>query len=145
MSTIPQLQEWKRRKHEIEMHIARYGSNTSPEWKIEGQDLETVIHNAERIDIHRNRLRVLLQQRTHFGENVSPHVQMEIDSARKEIINLRALCKNRGYSIAAHEVDNDPVEVSTPPIIVQEERLSDRLARIEQKLDCILSLLGGQL
>lgn len=82
MSTIPQLIELRRRKSDLAFKAARYGINTPPEIAIEKSDLENVIGLMERIDIHRQRIAVLIRQRDHFGQNAPPHIETEIATAR---------------------------------------------------------------
>lgn len=139
MTTIPQLNDIKRRKSELALKAARYGINAAPEVSIEINDLETVIGLMERVDIHRSRLSVLLTQRDHFGMNVPPHIVNQISTERSQIMTLRNQLTRLRYPIGDHEVDDD--QPATTPIAMPQP---DRLTRIEQKLDRVLQLLEDQ-
>jgi hypothetical protein len=110
-TTIEQLPALERRKNALALQNARYGISADPHVSIELSDLETIIGQMKRIDIHRGNLAHLLRQRGHFGADVSPHIVNQINSEREQIATLRAACAKRGHPVASHPVDTDQVEV----------------------------------
>lgn len=143
MSTIPQLAELRRRKSDLALKAARYGINTPAEIAIEKSDLETVIGLMERIDIHRQRLAVLIRQRDHFGQNAPPHLETEVANIRSQIAILRNQCARLRYPVDEHTLDADnPAPLPEPQVSVSiRSEHPDRLTRLEQKIDRILQLL----
>lgn len=135
MSTIEQLPALKQRRNARALQAARYGGSAEPHITIELQQLETVIGQMERIDIHRGRLAHLLKQRGHFGADTAPHIVMEIASEREQIAALRAACAKYGQPVASHPVDADepgveeaeqePVELPRGPLARIREALRD--------------------
>ncbi len=142
MSTIPQLNDLKRRKYDLATKAARYGINTPPEVAIEKSDLETVIGLMERIDIHRRNIQHLVNQRDQLGSHVPPHVLTQIANERSQVALLRNQCARLRYPVDAHSLDDDePTDTPMPDPVLPSPAQPDRLARIEAKIDRILQLL----
>jgi hypothetical protein len=110
-TTIEQLPALERRKSALALQQAKYGISADPHVSIELSDLETIIGQMRRIDIHRGRLQTLLNQRSHFGANVPPYIIGEIANEREQIAALRVACAKYGQPVAAHPVDADQIEV----------------------------------
>lgn len=138
MTTIPNLPALRQRKGQLAIQAARYGINADPHITIELRDLDEVIHQMERIDIHRNNLTHMLGQRAHFGANIPTHINNQIASEREQVMTLRLACAKLGYPVDKHEVDDDaPVAMAQAPAPPTETQLD----RIERKLDELLRRL----
>ena len=140
MSTIEQLPALKRRKNELALQKAKYGISADPRIVIELQDLETVIGQMERIDIHRGNLTHLLRQRGHFGADVPPHIINQITSERKQTAALRAACAKYDHPVASHPVDTDQVEVEQVSLAPAPFPI-DPIARVREALRDIEALI----
>jgi len=119
MSTIPELDVLKRRLHERQMQRAQYGFSVDPSVVMEIESIEAITHVMGLIDVGRRNLIHLLKQREHFGASVPPHIVNQIANERDQIAARIRLCRERGYTIAAHPVDADvtPIESPTGPIV----------------------------
>lgn len=139
-TTIEQLPALKQRKNQLALQSARYGISAEPHITIELRDLETIIGQMERIDIHRGNLTHLLRQRGHFGADVPTHVVNQIVYEREQIAALRAACAKAGHPVASHPVDADQVE-ATAPASESIPFPADPIARVRQQLRDIEALL----
>lgn len=115
MSAIPQLDQIKKRLHELNMQKARYGISADPSILTEASDLETIVSQMNLIDIHRRNLDQLTQQASTFGAHVPPHVTNQIISERAEVVRLRQVCARLGQNVPAHPLDDD-AEPELPPL-----------------------------
>lgn len=138
MSTIPQLDQLKRRLHDLSIQKARYGISVDPHISIEAQDLETIISQMNLIDVHRRNLDALLRQASSFGNHTPAHITNQIISERAEIVRLRQVCARLGQSVPAHPVDDD-AEPELPPV---QAPARPAQADIRAKLDQIEALLN---
>lgn len=140
MSTVPQLAELKRRLHELEMRKARSGYSVEPSISMEADDLRTIIHQMEMIDIHRRNLDTLLRQRSTFAGQPPMHIVNQITSARADIARIRQVCARLGQNVPEHPVDSDEPEVELPPV-QPIRRQAPAPVNIRAKLDEIQRLL----
>lgn len=115
MSTIPQLDQLKKRLQELNLQKARYGISADPSISIEAGDLETLVSQMNLIDIHRRNLDTLTRQASTFGAHVPTHVANQIISERAEVVRLRQVCARLGQNVPAHPLDDD-AEPELPPI-----------------------------
>lgn len=134
MSTIANLHVLQQRKHALSVQAARYGISADPSISIELRDIETVIGLMERIDIHRQNLRLLLENRSRFGINTPTYISTQISTERAAIASLRRQCADAGYAVDRHEVDDD-VQIAPP---ADTTPAPTQLDRIEAKLDELL-------
>lgn len=115
MGTIPNLPDLKRRLAALENQKALYGISVEASIIIEAEKLDLVISQMKLIEIHRQALATLLQQRAHFGANTPAHVISDIKNRRTEIVRLRAVCAKNGYFVEEHQVDKDLPQVEVEP------------------------------
>ncbi len=142
MSTIPELKALKDRRHQRTLQSARYGYNADPSITTELENLDKVIHEMERIEIHRRRLSVLLKQADNFGGHVPAHILTEIETIRGTIQQLRATCERLGYRVASYPGDEEETIEYVPsqvlpvdePLVYVRERLRDIEALIRMNL-----------
>lgn len=129
------LAELKKRLQALNMQKARYGIAVDPSITTEAETLETVISLIERINIHRNALTVLLQQRDHFGASTASHVHGDIANRRSEITSLRALTKHHGYAVPSSDVDQDQFTATSEPKITLANPAYDTVATKLNQID----------
>lgn len=136
-STIPQFDQIRQRLGQLNIQKARYGISADPHIDMEISDLQTVISQMERIDIHRRNLDHMLRQRDHFGANVPTHIVNQIMTERAAIVQLRQACARMGHTVPAHPLDDD-AQPELPPVQTAQRHAP---ADIRAKLDQIQQLL----
>lgn len=154
VSTIPQLAEWKRRLHELEMGKARYGYSVDPHVSMEATDLANVIQQADLIEINRGNLQHLLKQADSYGLNTPPHVYNQINTCRANIAKSVNYCNSRGYNIAVIPgIDNEapnvaevaePIDPAVPVTSMRDRAIADKLNKIDQLVKELRILLGAK-
>jgi hypothetical protein len=146
MPTIPQLSALKKRLQELNMQKARYGISADPHINIEASDLETVVHQMELIERHRQALTVLVNQSSQFGTHVPQYITNEIRERRATVMQLRQVCQRLGQSVPMHPIDSDePPDlppIPTPPAPTPPTDIRAKLDQIEQLIEEIRAALN---
>lgn len=115
MSTIPQLDQLKKRLQQLSLQKAQYGISADPHISMEASDLDTIISQMNLIDIHRRNLDTLTRQASTFGAHVPTHIANQIITERAEVMRLRQVCARLGQNVPAYPLDDD-AEPELPPI-----------------------------
>jgi tetratricopeptide (TPR) repeat protein len=76
---------------------------------------EELQHQQELLDIHRERVRLLEQQRVAIGMKTDPYITMDLKKARQEIYNIKLILRAEKIPFENPPSDGEPVEQNHVP------------------------------